>query len=138
MAYGTMVYESSAALDELAGQGYNVTLYDARFAKPVDIGLVISLLEAGVPVLTVEDHSVVGGFGTIVLEACNEAGISSDKVFRHGMPHRWVYQASRKFQLAEVGLDAAGIARKSRAVLDELATRGQARTGSAAKVAAKA
>jgi 1-deoxy-D-xylulose-5-phosphate synthase len=139
LAYGTEVYEAAKALDELAGQGYNVELYDARFAKPVDIALVKSLVERGVPILTVEDHSVVGGFGTMVLEACNEVGVSSDKVFRHGMPHRWVYQASRKFQLNEVGLDATGIARRVRTVLEGLAAKGAgAKIGTGASVTVKA
>ena len=110
-----------AALPELEQQGYDVALYDARFAKPVDIELVKQLIEAGTPILTVEDHFVTGGFGTCVLEACNELGLSTDLINRLGMPEKWVYQASRKIQLAEVGIDAAGIARKVREILTKRA-----------------
>ena len=117
LAYGTMVYEANEAIDELVKQGYNVALYDARFAKPVDTELVRELVAHDVPILTVEDHALVGGFGASVLEACNEERIATDAIHRLGMPMGWVYQDSRKKQLAEVGLDAAGIARKVREVL---------------------
>ncbi|MCE9590094.1 MAG: 1-deoxy-D-xylulose-5-phosphate synthase [Planctomycetes bacterium] len=119
LALGTEVYEAHKAMADLEKQGYDIALYDARFAKPVDIELIRGLIERGIPVLTVEDHSVRGGFGAIALETCNDRGIPTDLLYRHGMPERWVYQASRKAQLGEVGLDAAGIARRIRAVLDE-------------------
>jgi 1-deoxy-D-xylulose-5-phosphate synthase len=119
LAYGTEVYESAKAIDELTAQGYDVALYDARFAKPVDIELVEGLVRLGVPILTVEDHFLPGGFGSCVLEACSDQRVPTDLIHRLAMPERWVYQASRKAQLAEVGLDAAGIARRVREILDK-------------------
>jgi 1-deoxy-D-xylulose-5-phosphate synthase len=121
LAYGTEVYEAAKAMADLEKQGYDIALYDARFAKPVDIELVRALVERGIPILTVEDHSIRGGFGALVLEACNDAGISTSGVHRLAMPEKWVYQASRKLQLAETGLDAAGIARRVRQALDQQA-----------------
>jgi len=67
LALGVSAIDSAAALDELRGE-CAVELYDARFAKPVDGELLESLLRAGVPVITVEDHSIRGGFGACVLE----------------------------------------------------------------------
>ena len=121
LAYGSLVYQALAALDELGPQGYDVALYDARFAKPIDIELVRSLLEAKVPILTVEDHLLTSGFGAAVLEACNEQHIRTDAVHRLGMPQRWVHQETRANQLAQAGLDAAGIARAVRDILDTAA-----------------
>ncbi len=119
LAYGTEVYEAHAAVTgELAGQGYHIALYDARFAKPVDIELVRQLIEAGVPILTVEDHALRGGFGACVLEACNDRGLPTTLIHRLAMPERYIHQDARKAQLAETGLDAAGIARKVRLILD--------------------
>jgi 1-deoxy-D-xylulose-5-phosphate synthase len=118
LAYGTEVYEASKAIDELTPQGYDIALYDARFAKPIDIEMVAGLIQRGIPILTVEDHFLPGGFGSCVLEACNDRRLPTDRIHRLAMPERWVYQASRKAQLAETGLDAAGIARKVREVLD--------------------
>ncbi len=116
-AYGVMVYEAARALDELETQGYDVALYDARFAKPVDVDLLRQLLEAGVQVVTVEDHALTGGFGAAVLEACHEQGLPVGQLHRMGMPEQWVYQDSRANQLAEVGLNAAAIARRVRQIL---------------------
>lgn len=120
LAYGAMVYQAAEALDELHQQGYDVSLYDARFAKPVDIELVRTLLEAGTPVLTVEDHTLTGGFGAAVLEAANQCRISTDRLHRLGMPEAWLHQDSRKGQLADAGLDAAGIARRIRQILADM------------------
>lgn len=117
LAYGVMVYQANTAIDELHQQGYNVALYDARFAKPIDIELIKQLLSAGTPILTVEDHALAGGFGAQVLEACNSHGLATDQVYRLGMPDRWVYQDSRAGQLEQTGIDAAGISRKVRQIL---------------------
>jgi len=121
LAYGVMVYQAFEAIQELQKQGYDISLYDGRFAKPVDVLLIKRLVEAGVPILTVEDHALAGGFGSAVLEACNEQRLSADRVYRLAMPARWVYQESRNNQLAEAGIDAAGICRQVRQILDKRA-----------------
>jgi 1-deoxy-D-xylulose-5-phosphate synthase len=118
LAYGVMVYRAFAAIPQLQQQGYDVAIYDARFAKPVDIELVRDLIRQEIPILTIEDHSLHGGFGSNVLEACNNERLPTDGIYRMGMPMRWVYQDSRVNQLAEVGLDTAGIARMVRRILD--------------------
>ncbi|MEX2387760.1 MAG: 1-deoxy-D-xylulose-5-phosphate synthase [Phycisphaeraceae bacterium] len=122
LAYGFPANHALAARDELAKQGYSVAVYDARFAKPVDVDLVGKLVKAGVPILTVEDHAVIGGFGACVLEACHEAGIDTRTIHRLGLPDGWIYQGSRGDQLAEAGIDPAGIARRVRQVLDKQRT----------------
>ena len=121
LAYGTMVYESHEALERLAGGGDDIALYDARFAKPVDVELLRDLTGQGVPILTVEEHTLVGGFGTAVLEAANDHGLPASGIFRLGMPERWVYQSSRGDQLAEAGLDAAAIAQRLQEIAGRLA-----------------
>ncbi|MBI1336196.1 MAG: 1-deoxy-D-xylulose-5-phosphate synthase [Phycisphaera sp.] len=121
LGYGTMVYEANTAVNELVQQGYDIALYDARFAKPVDIELVAQLVEKHIPVLTIEDHALAGGFGSAVLEAAHDAGLDTTGIHRMGMPMKYVYQDSRKNQLAEVGLDSASIARKVRSILESRA-----------------
>lgn len=113
LAFGTPAIAAMDARDQLASD-YRVAVWDARFAKPVDAQLIRALLERGIPVLTLEDHSVVGGFGTAVIEAAQEMGLDASRVIRHGIPDHWIMQDSRGKQLAEVGLDAAGIARMIR------------------------
>lgn len=125
LAYGIIAYNALAAADQLAEQGYDVAVYDARFAKPVDINLLRELVEQGTPIITIEENALAGGFGSAVLEACNELHISTDQITRLGMPMKWVYQDSRKSQLAEVGLDVAGIARSTREAIERAASKAE-------------
>ena len=113
LAFGTPALDALDAAQKLAGE-MKVSVYDARFAKPVDKALIRSLLERGVPILTVEDHGIIGGFGAAVLEAASEMGLDASRVRVHGLPDTWILQDSRSAQMAEVGLDAAGIARHVR------------------------
>ena len=61
-----------------------------------------------------EDHSLQNGFGTAVLEYAVSHRLPIDHLTRLGMPDRLIAHATRKEQLAEVGLDPAGIARSVR------------------------
>ncbi len=119
LACGTSVYAAAQAIGPLTDQDHDIALYDARFAKPVDIELLRKVIGAGIPVLTIEEHALVGGFGSAVLEACNEAKLPTRHITRLGLPMKWIKQASRSAQLAEVGLDAEGIARAIRSVLSD-------------------
>lgn len=116
-AYGTMAINALDAADLLNGD-YRINVYDARFAKPVDLALLSDLISRGVPILTIEDHGLTSGFGSCVLEACHAAGLPTAGIKSLGIPERWIYQDSRAKQLAEVGLDAASIARTVREWLD--------------------
>ena len=116
LGFGVMALTGMDVKTEL-GDEYSTSVYDARFAKPVDETLLTELITAGVQVVTIEDHTVKGGFGTQVLEACNRLGLDSRKVTVLGMADDWVYQGGRGEQLAEVGLDVISIARRIREVL---------------------
>jgi 1-deoxy-D-xylulose-5-phosphate synthase len=122
LAYGVMVYYADKAIATLADEGYDIALYDARFAKPIDEQLLTELIDADTPILTVEDHGLAGGYGAAVLETCNDLRLSTERVHRLAMPAKWVHQDSRAGQLADNGLDAAGIARRIRQIVDGRAT----------------
>lgn len=113
LAFGTPALDALKAADTLAGE-YRVAVYDARFAKPLDMALIKSLLSRNIPVVTVEDHSIIGGFGAAVLEAAQEMHLDGSRIVRLGLPDSWIIQDSRSKQLADTGLDAAGIARAIR------------------------
>ncbi|MEM1423272.1 MAG: 1-deoxy-D-xylulose-5-phosphate synthase [Planctomycetota bacterium] len=117
IGYGVMTVNCLEAAD-LLGQEHRVSVYDGRFAKPVDRDLIARLVRAGTPVVTVEDHSVVGGFGSACVEAAADMGLDAGRITRLGLPDEWVYQDSRASQLEEVGLDAESIARSVRRLLD--------------------
>lgn len=116
LAFGVPALACVDVAERVASE-LSIAVYDARFAKPVDRSLIRQLVEAGVPILTVEEHTLHGGFGSAVLEAIEEMGLKNATVRRHGMPDRWIKQDGRKAQLAEVGLDAEGIEKQLRALL---------------------
>ena len=111
LAYGACAVAATEAADLLAVEGIEVTVVNARFAKPVDSEMVRRAVESGRPVVTVEDHSITGGFGTAVLERASEMGLVLRSFQRLGIPaDRFIAHGSRVGQLAEVGIDATGIA----------------------------
>ncbi|MDB5295832.1 MAG: dxs [Phycisphaerales bacterium] len=117
VCYGALAEGVLTAVEQLAANGVDVDVVDARFAKPVDADMLARVLRPGHPVLTVEDHSLQNGFGTAVLEHANEHGLPTDQLTRLGMPDRLVGHATRKEQLIEVGLDPAGIAASVRGAI---------------------
>jgi 1-deoxy-D-xylulose-5-phosphate synthase len=119
LGYGFSANTALAARAELEKLGHSIAVYDARFAKPVDRERLRALVESGIPILTVEDHHVTGGFGSCVLEACNEMGLPTQGVHRLGLPDRWIYHGSRREQQEEAGIDAAAIVRQGRAILEK-------------------
>ncbi|MHC5029025.1 MAG: transketolase C-terminal domain-containing protein, partial [Planctomycetota bacterium] len=107
-AYGTMAISAMEAADVLQGD-VAVSVYDARFARPVDIDLLERLLAQGTRVVTVEDHGLEGGFGSCVVDACQARGLDTRLITALGIPCRWIYQGSRSGQLEEAGLDVPSI-----------------------------
>ena len=111
LCYGTTVTPALAAAEALARDGGpDVGVVNARFAKPLDAAAVMRLLKSPAPVLVCEDHSVVGGLGSAVLELASARGLPAGNVRLLGIPDRFVAHASRDEQLAEVGLDADSLA----------------------------
>jgi len=110
LAYGVTTLTALDAADLLAENDIDATVVNARFAKPIDRRMVREALTGERPVVTVEDHSIQGGFGSAVLETAQEMGLSCARLTRLGLPDRFIEHGSRAGQLAESGIDAAGIA----------------------------
>jgi 1-deoxy-D-xylulose-5-phosphate synthase len=87
---------------------------NARFVKPLDTELLLARIDAAPWVVTVEENALPTGFGSAVLEAINDAhatsGLAAVPVVRLGLPDRFVEHGERGELLAELGLDASGIA----------------------------
>ncbi|HEV8291334.1 MAG TPA: transketolase C-terminal domain-containing protein, partial [Tepidisphaeraceae bacterium] len=114
IAYGALVSQAMQAAAELEAEGLSLAVIDARFCKPVDGEMLNRVLRAGNAVLTIEDHSLQNGFGSAVLEYAVAHNLPTANITRLGMPDRLIAHATRTQQLAEVGLDAAGIGRSVR------------------------
>jgi 1-deoxy-D-xylulose-5-phosphate synthase len=110
IACGALVGNCLKAAERLrAEHGLRVGVINARFVKPLDRATLCKAIEECNFVLTVEEGCLMGGFGSAVLEAANEAGLNTAHVRRLGLPDRYILHAERDEQLAEVGLDVDGI-----------------------------
>ena len=114
LAYGVPALTAIEAADRL-GSELAVEVWDARFAKPVDGDLIERTLRSGTPILTIEEHSLIGGFGSAVIDEAVARGLDASLIERSGLPDRWIHQGSRGEQLAEAGLDLDGITTSMRA-----------------------
>ena len=116
LVYGSLADEAMKAAETLATEdGLDVAVIDARFCKPLDADMLARELRPNRPVVTLEDHSLQNGFGTAVLEHAVSAGLPTADVIRLGHPDRLIEFKGRPAQLADAGIDAAGVVRAIRA-----------------------
>ncbi|MGA1310145.1 MAG: 1-deoxy-D-xylulose-5-phosphate synthase, partial [Gemmatimonadaceae bacterium] len=115
LAVGTMVHESLKAAEALAADGIEVTVVNCRYLKPYDATTLAAILATHDRLLVVEEGTVVNGFGAFLaaVVAKQDADV---RVHTLGVPDRIIYAASRAKQLAQSGIDAAGIAAAVRAL----------------------
>jgi 1-deoxy-D-xylulose-5-phosphate synthase len=100
---------AAAAIREVRAEGINPAHYDMRFVKPLDKKLLNEVFSRYSRIVTVEDGTVTGGFGSAILEFMNEHHYKADvKIL--GIPDRIIEHASQKQQQEEAGIDAAHIA----------------------------
>ncbi|MBS1733714.1 MAG: 1-deoxy-D-xylulose-5-phosphate synthase [Bacteroidetes bacterium] len=100
---------AAAAIRDVKSEGINPAHYDMRFVKPLDEAMLHEVFGKFNKVITVEDGTVVGGFGSAILEFMNEHGYKAD-VGVMGIPDRLVEHGTPKQLYDEIGIDANGIA----------------------------
>ena len=110
IAYGSLFPTCVKAADVLRKEGLSVGVINARFAKPLDRATLLRAVEELPLVVTVEEGTLEGGFGSALLEAANAARLDTRHVVRLGIPDRFVEHGERGELLADLGLDANGIA----------------------------
>ncbi|QWV98303.1 1-deoxy-D-xylulose-5-phosphate synthase [Geomonas nitrogeniifigens] len=117
VAVGSTVYPALEAAALLKQKGIFASVVNARFVKPLDRELILS--EAGRTgcVVTVEENALLGGFGSAVLEAVADAGLTGIRVKRIGIPDSFIEQGSQAQLRTDLGLDGAGIAAACQAFL---------------------
>lgn len=118
VAFGTLFGACVKAAQQLRAEGLDVGVINARFAKPLDKETILRAVTETGFVICVEESSLLGGFGSAVLEACNAAGVSTDRIRRLGIPDQFIDHAERNEQLADLGLDVNGIVRVALAAAD--------------------
>ena len=126
LGYGTGVAKALEAAELLAERDLEVTVADARFAKPLDGGLIAQLAAEHDLLVTVEEGVLQGGFGTAVWELLNEAG-ATPRLLRVGLPDRYVTHGAPALLHEEVGYTGERIAERiEAAILDRPGTLAEA------------
>ncbi len=113
-ACGTPLVASVRAAEQLATEGLDFGVINARFVKPLDCETILRAVADCPVVITVEEGALIGGFGSAVLEAASQAGLDTSRIVRLGIPDRFIEHGGRTELLHELGLDAAGIMRACR------------------------
>ncbi|MEP7319101.1 MAG: 1-deoxy-D-xylulose-5-phosphate synthase [Panacibacter sp.] len=112
---------ATVAIRELRTEGVNPAHYDMRFAKPLDEELLHEVFAKFNKIITVEDGTIIGGFGSAVLEFMNQYGYKA-KVKMLGIPDRIVEHGTLKELHKECGYDAAAIADTVRKMMRDKVT----------------
>ncbi|HAW28711.1 1-deoxy-D-xylulose-5-phosphate synthase [Gimesia maris] len=114
IAFGSLFTNCIQAAEKLREEGLDIGVINARFSKPLDAEVIHQALQESGFVITVEEGTLCGGFGSAVLESANDAGINTSHLKRLGIPDRFIEHGNRKELLADLGLDVAGITATSR------------------------
>ncbi|MEO6939816.1 MAG: 1-deoxy-D-xylulose-5-phosphate synthase [Candidatus Kapaibacterium sp.] len=109
LGVGPLLYQAMKAAEDLDHEGISTAVFNARFVKPLDKALLNAIAERFKYVVTLEENTVAGGFGSAVLEHFATLA-SRPKVKLHGLPDAFIEHGAPNELLKEIGLDRAGIA----------------------------
>ncbi|MGM0791708.1 MAG: 1-deoxy-D-xylulose-5-phosphate synthase [Bacillota bacterium] len=104
LTFGTTIPMAMEAADQLERQGYSIKVVNARFIKPLDKKMLSEILSLNMPILTIEEAILQGGFGSAVLEFAHENGFHQAAIERMGIPDEYIEHGSVKELLEEIGL----------------------------------
>jgi 1-deoxy-D-xylulose-5-phosphate synthase len=116
LVYGTLAAEALEAAAELGSEGISVAVLNARFVKPLDRERITRLARRCRAIVTVEEASRAGGFGSAVLEALADEGVFKPTRCL-GLPDRLIEHGDPKAIRREIDLDREGIAKAVRSLL---------------------
>ena len=106
LTFGTTVPMAMEAATRLEKKGIMVKVVNARFLKPLDGKMLTKLLTDNLPILTIEEAVLQGGFGSAVLEFAHEHGYYHSVIDRMGIPDQFIEHGDVKSLLEEIGLTA--------------------------------
>ncbi len=109
IAIGATVFPALLAAEALGINGISAGVVNARFVKPLDTELILSVARQTGMIMTVEENALQGGFGSAVLELLYDNNLQNVKVRRLGLPDHFVEQGSQAQLRKDVGIDAEGI-----------------------------
>ena len=104
LTFGTTIPMAMEAAQALEKQGVSVKVINARFIKPLDEEMLHSILQKKMPILTIEEAMLEGGFGSAVLEFAHDHNYHSAVIDRIGIPDKFIEHGSVNKLLAEISL----------------------------------
>jgi 1-deoxy-D-xylulose-5-phosphate synthase len=117
ISIGHLFYEAQQASELLDKKGISNTLINARFLKPLDKTIVEHIRRTG-KAIVIEENTVLGGFGSGVLEACHEHNVKAETKLI-GIPDRFIEHGSQKQLRKDCGLDCESIVRTAEKLCKE-------------------
>jgi 1-deoxy-D-xylulose-5-phosphate synthase len=106
LAVGTMVETALAAAERLEQEGISAMVVNARFAKPIDGGLIREICGSVGLLVTVEENCLAGGFGSRVADFLEQEGLDSVRLLKVGVPDRFIKHGAQESLFEECGLTA--------------------------------
>ncbi|WP_017186563.1 1-deoxy-D-xylulose-5-phosphate synthase [Alkalibacillus haloalkaliphilus] len=117
LTFGTMIERAMEAAANLEKEDISVRVVNARFIKPLDANMLRQISQEHLPILTVEEHALQGGFGSAVLEFFEEEKVAYPFISRMGIPDRFIEHGSVDDLLEEVGLTAKHIQKEVKEIV---------------------
>ena len=108
LAVGNMVQNSIKASELLSKNGIDAEVINMRFIKPLDLELLKDVFDKFKCIITIEDNTIIGGFGSAVSEFTSQYGYKND-ILLHGLPDRFIEHGKPEELHAELKLDPEGI-----------------------------
>jgi 1-deoxy-D-xylulose-5-phosphate synthase len=121
LAIGSTVHPALEAAQELAKLNIDAEVVNARFAKPLDSELILEIAGRIRKIVTIEENTLSGGFGSAVLELLESLDVFNVKVRRIGIPDEFVEHGHPSLLRAKYKLDSQGIAQQVLSFFPELA-----------------
>lgn len=109
---GFMTNELKKTAAVLRENGYNPTLVDARIIKPLDVECYRGLFESHKTIVTLEDNTLVGGFGSAIGELLMDLGITDKRLLRFGLPDKFVEQGEISALYKLLNIDGESVAKQ--------------------------
>ncbi|MBN1795830.1 MAG: 1-deoxy-D-xylulose-5-phosphate synthase [Sedimentisphaerales bacterium] len=115
VAYGTVLTQALQAEQILADEGIDIDVINARFAEPIDE----AIFEDDLPIITLEDHNLACGFGSVMLETANRLGKTAQPIVIIAGPGEFIRHDTRSAQLTKAGINAATIVKNARILIGQ-------------------
>lgn len=112
LTFGTTIPMALKAAETLEKQGISVKVVNARFIKPLDEKMLDELFSNNIPILTIEEAVLQGGFGSFVLEYAHEKGYHHQAIDRMGIPDQFIEHGDVESLLEEIGMTPSEVVRR--------------------------